>query len=201
MGPPPAREHERHEQRNKERSMSGVKTSLAIGGACLLMVLGAGGMSIANSARGRVFAAAPGVQAGQAAPDWTLTDTDGKSVKLSELRGKVVVMDFWATWCVPCKVAMPELERIHNEMGDKGVVVLGMNAWERGDPAKFKKQAGAHYRSTVKADEVAERYGVAAIPTFFVIDPEGKVVMRMDGLVGNWERTIRDAIAMALPKG
>lgn len=180
--------------------MSGMKTTLVIGGACLLMVLGAGGMTIANSARARAVAEAPGVQVGQVAPDWTLMDTEGKTVKLSELRGRVVVMDFWATWCGPCKAAMPELQRIHNEMGDQGVVVLGMNAWERGDPAKFKKQAGLHYRSTVKADEVAERYGVSAIPTFFVIDAEGKVVMRMDGLAGNWERTIRDAIAKASPK-
>lgn len=127
---------------------------------------------------------AAGPQAGQAAADWTLKDVDGKERSLSEYRGKVVVMDFWATWCPPCRAAMPGIQKIHEKYKDKGVVVLGMNCWESGDPAAYMKENGITYGLIMKADEAAKAYGVSSIPTLYVVGTDGKVIYHTVGFEG-----------------
>jgi thiol-disulfide isomerase/thioredoxin len=138
--------------------------------------------------------------AGKLAPDFTLPDAEGKPVKLSDLRGSVVLIDFWATWCGPCIRAMPAMEKFHNDFKDKGVRVIGINTWENddADPVKFKKDKGLTYGLLLKGDPVAEAWGVAGIPAFVVIGKDGVVLYSNSGYGPAVERAIREAIETGL---
>ncbi len=139
------------------------------------------------------------LKVGDVAPNWTLAGVDGKNLSLRNLRGQVVVMDFWATWCGPCLVAMPEVQKLHEQYGKQGVVVLGISTWESGDPVALMKEKGYTYPLLLNGDEVAETYGINGIPTTFVIGRDGKILY---GQVGNipdeyakWNEVIVDALA------
>jgi peroxiredoxin len=122
---------------------------------------------------------------GSQAPDWTLKTPEGKSVSLSQLRGKVVVLDFWATWCRPCIQAMPSLQRLHEKFKDKPVAVIGVNVGEKSptaDPVAFMKRRGLTYGLLLNGGEVSQAYRVSGIPTFYVIGPDGKVIHAAAGL-------------------
>jgi thiol-disulfide isomerase/thioredoxin/chitodextrinase len=113
---------------------------------------------------------------GTQAPDWTLQTPGGESVSLNQLKGSVVVMDFWATWCGPCKAAMPHVQKLHEEFKGKGVKIFGVNTWERdGDPVKYMKDNNYTYGLLLEGDDVATAYKVSGIPTFYVIDRDGKI--------------------------
>jgi thiol-disulfide isomerase/thioredoxin len=121
---------------------------------------------------------------GKPAPDFTLKDHDGNEVALSSLKGKVVVVDFWATWCGPCQLVMPTIQEIHSKLADKGVVVLAVDTWDtRADCDEFLK---SHTQYTMRvlmdpaekkaADSIATKlYGVNGIPTTVIIDKDGIV--------------------------
>lgn len=115
---------------------------------------------------------------GEVAPNWTLSDAKGKSHSLSDYRGKVVVLDFWATWCSKCASLMPQLEELHRKYKDKGVVVLGVNLLEEGnnDPAKMMRDKGMTYKILLKGDALASEYGVKSVPAIYVIGTDGKVI-------------------------
>ncbi|MBC7834818.1 MAG: TlpA family protein disulfide reductase [Phycisphaerales bacterium] len=136
---------------------------------------------------------------GDTAPDWTLNDAEGSPHKLSDYKGKVVVLDFWATWCGPCVKAMPSVQRLHEKYKDKGVKVFGVNTWEKGDAPKFMKDKGFTYGLLMKGDDVAKAYGVNGIPTFYVIGHDGKVVFHEVGKPEDAKITkaIDDAVAAA----
>jgi peroxiredoxin/outer membrane lipoprotein-sorting protein len=134
---------------------------------------------------------------GQKAADFTLTDLSGKSLKLSTLRGKVVLLDFWATWCGPCRIEMPNIQKIHHEFKDKGLVVLGIN---QGETAKvvqpFLKRNGFDFRILLdQARSVSQKYQVSGIPTRFIIDKEGTIRAHFVGVRD--EATLREALAKA----
>jgi len=116
-----------------------------------------------------------GVDVGEMAPDFALTDLEGNPFRLSDLRGKVVFINFWATWCPPCRAEMPEIEAIYQEYKDKGVVVIGVDVLETEDEVRQFVQRGGYSWTFVidKTGEVAASYGIAAIPTSFFIDREG----------------------------
>lgn len=116
------------------------------------------------------------VKNGDAAPDFSLKDAGGKDYKLADFKGKVVLLDFWATWCGPCKAAMPSIQKLHEKYKDKAVAVIGMNTWERGDSTEFIKKKGYTYLQLLKADDLAKAYGVSGIPTLILIDGNGKVL-------------------------
>ncbi|MBK6911203.1 MAG: redoxin domain-containing protein [bacterium] len=119
----------------------------------------------------------------QPAPDFTLEKLSGGTVKLSELRGKVVVIDFWATWCGPCKMTMPLIEQYYKNRPD-GVEVYGINVWERNGTdkvASFIQNAGYTFPILFGKDETAGEYAVRGIPTMFVIDKDGKIAHRHVG--------------------
>lgn len=96
---------------------------------------------------------------GGPAPDWKLIDPVGRVHSLSDYRGKVVVLDFWATWCGPCIRAMPGLQKIHQQYLDRGVVVFGINTWEESNSVEFMKRSGYNYALLLKGEEAA-----AALP-------------------------------------
>lgn len=123
--------------------------------------------------------------AGGPAPDWELKTIDGKPLSLKSLRGKVVVLDFWASWCGPCKMAMPGLEKIHQRFKGKPVAIVGVNCREKGDPVapatKVVKDLGLNYTQVVGGDDVAKAYLVKGIPCFYIIDTEGKITYATSG--------------------
>jgi thiol-disulfide isomerase/thioredoxin len=138
------------------------------------------------------------LQAGTVAPDWTLLDSKGNKVTLSSLKGKVIVLDFWATWCAPCKQVMPTIQKLHEKYKSKGVLVYGVNTWERADAAKFMKDNKYSYGLLLKGDDVALKYRVEGIPTLYVINKAGKIVFSESGATPNFEKNLENAIKNAM---
>ena len=115
---------------------------------------------------------------GTPAPDFTLLDLESRPLRLSEVKGKVVLLDFWATWCVPCREALPNLELLHRDFGDKGLLVLGVDTEEPKDQTAFLQKFGYTFRSLVDANEkVKNLYGVGGIPVTVLIDKNGNIQM------------------------
>lgn len=119
------------------------------------------------------------------APDWTLKGLDGKAVSLSELRGNVVIIDFWSTWCAPCRKTMPLLDKFYRMNKRENVRVFGINVWERkAGPAEVKayiESKGYNFPILLGDKDIANHYGVRGIPTLFIIDPDGKIAYRHVG--------------------
>ena len=119
------------------------------------------------------------------APNFDLTSTEGKNVKLSDYRGKVVIVDFWATWCPPCRKGIPDLIELQNEFKDKLVVIgVSLDQDTKSDVIPFIKKYGINYPVVYGTNQVIVDYGsINAIPTSFVINKEGKIVDKHIGLV------------------
>jgi thiol-disulfide isomerase/thioredoxin len=134
---------------------------------------------------------------GSEAPDWTLKDHEGNEVKLSSLRGNIVMMDFWATWCGPCKAAMPGVQKMHEKFADKGVKIYGVNMSEQ-DGGKAAKKYFADKKFTygllMGGDDVANQYKVRGIPTFYLIDKEGKILFSGSGFSSKTEKELENLI-------
>jgi peroxiredoxin len=117
------------------------------------------------------------LRAGDAAPDWTLSDARGGSHSLSDYRGKVVVMDFWAVWCVQCHRAMPWLQKLHADLSERGVEVIGVSTDEKGgDPVQLMKDRGYTYGLMLHGETISKAYGVVGMPAFYVVGTDGRVV-------------------------
>ena len=120
---------------------------------------------------------------GSPAPEIVLKDLQGRAVKLSYLRGKVVLVNFWATWCKPCKEEMPAMQASYDKLRDKGFVVLAVNELE--DTARVAEHIRTHCHTfEVVMDhnnQVANMYGVVGLPASFLIDPQGIVRERISG--------------------
>ena len=127
---------------------------------------------------------------GVPAPDFELTSLDGKRVKLSDFRGKAVLLNFWATWCSPCKVEMPWFVDLQKKYGNDGFVVLGV-AMDDSDPSKiaqFASEMGVNYPVLLGTDKVSDDYGnVQFLPTTFYIDRDGRIVGKGTGLLARSE--------------
>jgi len=122
-------------------------------------------------------AAAALLPAGSVAPEWTLKDPQGQTRRLSDLRGHVVVMDFWATWCAPCHRVLPELQRLHEEFSPRGVVVLGISTSERGgNPAQLLRERGYTYGLLLNGEAIAASYHVIGMPVVYVIGADGTIL-------------------------
>jgi thiol-disulfide isomerase/thioredoxin len=114
----------------------------------------------------------------QAAPDFTLKDIEGNDVSLSQFRGKVVILDFWATWCPPCKMEIPHFIDLQRQYGSKGLQVVGVSL-DQNAPAvvpPFVQQSGINYTMLIGDVNVAEQFGATqGIPTTLVLDKHGRI--------------------------
>lgn len=122
---------------------------------------------------------------GLTAPDFELQAIDGSSLKLSRLRGKAVLLNFWATYCEPCKVEMPWFVQLQKEYGPQGLQIVGvaMDDVDTEDIAKFAKDMGVNYPILLGKEAVGASYGgVNVLPTTFFLDRNGKVIAREFGL-------------------
>jgi peroxiredoxin len=127
---------------------------------------------------------------GQLAPDFTLSTPDGKTMKLSDFHGKAVLLNFWATWCEPCKVEMPWFVELQKKYGPQGLQVVGV-AMDDADPgviASFAQKMGVNYPVLVGKEEVGSQYGgIEYLPSTFYISRDGKVIDHVFGLVSRSE--------------
>lgn len=143
-----------------------------------------------------------GIEPGQKAPDFQLKTSEGEEVSLSSFKGKHVFINFWATWCPPCKAEMPHIQKFYEEHKDKGVVVLSVNLThidkDMGTVRRFVENNGLTfpvvYDEMGKVDAV---YKADTIPTSYVVDKEGIIRHRIVGPVSE-ERL--EKIFSALPK-
>lgn len=116
---------------------------------------------------------------GFTAPDFTLDLLDGGTVTLSELRGKVVLINFWTSWCPPCRLEMPAIERTYRNYKDLGLVVVGLNLTAQDsetDAAEFMQEIGVNFPVALDRDNaIGNLYRVTALPTSFFIDRKGVI--------------------------
>ncbi len=117
------------------------------------------------------------------APDFTLQTLDGHEITLSKLKGKFILLDFWATWCAPCRESIPHLIQLYKTYQKDGLEVIGMNT-ERGDMdtvRHFVKSMDIPYPTAITPGHVERDYGVTGLPTTFLIDKEGRIREKMVG--------------------
>jgi peroxiredoxin len=139
---------------------------------------------------------------GKPAPAFELKSLDGKTVRLADYRGKAVLLNFWATWCQPCKIEMPWFVELQNKYGSEGLQVVGiaMDDASEQDIAKFAKDMGVNYPVLIGKESVGDAYGgVQFLPTTYFLDRDGKVVDRVFGLKSRSD--IEDDVKEALGKG
>jgi thiol-disulfide isomerase/thioredoxin len=159
-----------------------------------------GGIHIAQRSRA---GGASGQLIGQTAPEFELQSLEGKNVKLSDFRGKAVLLNFWATYCGPCKIEMPWFVEMQKEYGPQGFQVVGvaMDDASTEEIAKFAKQMGVNYPILLGKEAVGQAYGgVEFLPTTVFVDRDGKVIARKFGLqsrsvfVDNIKRALGQAV-------
>ena len=135
------------------------------------------------------------------APDFNLKDQYGVVHSLENYKGKVIFLNFWATWCPPCKKEMPDVESIYKEYGEnkKDVIILGVNSEKENEVKKFLKDKGYTFPTVIDENsEVMRKYFIQAFPTSFVIDKEGNVYGYVMG--GLTKEQIRQVIEEVLKK-
>ena len=146
----------------------------------LILALGAGWIFLSADKEGVSTAGQiPAPQKGFLAPDFSLETLEGKSVTLSDLRGKVVLLNFWATWCPPCRAEMPAFQQAYADYKDEGFVVLAVNATAQDsaeEVAKFIDEYGLSFPIVLdRTGEVNQLYLVQSLPTSFFIDKDGVI--------------------------
>lgn len=116
-------------------------------------------------------------------PDFTLEDLSGKRISLKSLRGKVVFLNFWATWCVPCRQEMPTMEKLHRTFKEQGLEVVAINFREsKKEVRKFFDELGLTFTALLDKDgKVSEEYGAWSIPLSYFIDRNGEFVGKVMG--------------------
>ncbi|HHO59292.1 MAG TPA: TlpA family protein disulfide reductase [Thiotrichales bacterium] len=136
------------------------------------------------------------------APQFSLKDSAGKTVSLKKYRGKVVYVDFWASWCTPCKQSFPFMNELHERYGKKGLKIIGINLdADKKDADKFLKQVKADF--TIAYDpsgKTAEKYDLQVMPSSYLIDRNGRLVYLHRGFKAGDKREMEEKIVQALKR-
>ena len=137
-----------------------------------------------------------------AAPGFQLNDLDGKPVSLAAARGKIVLLNFWATWCGPCRAEIPDLVDLQKRYAEKlEIIALATEEDDADQVRRFVLRSGINYRVAIASDDVVHAYGgIAALPTSFVIDAQGRVVQKHVGLNDPtlYERELKAMLGMPM---
>ena len=172
-----------------------MKLNLSLAAVLLLAVMGSG---CSNTTR----AAVKPEKERHRAPDFSLKDVAGKTVKLSDLRGNVVLLNFWATWCGPCQIEIPWFIDFQQSYKDKNFAILGVSldddGWDSVKP--YIERRKINYRVVVGTEETSQLYGgIDSLPTTFILDREGRIATVHTGLVSKSE--YQDEIVKLLDGG
>lgn len=151
-------------------------------------------------------AAAPDEWVGTSAPEFNLSTLDGHKIRLSDFRGKVVLLNFWATWCAPCRVETPWLVGFYRRYRAQGLEVVGisMDDGNREKIANFVRSSTVSYTTLLKDDQVVRAYGgLRFLPQTFFVGRDGKILARTFGMrsKSDYEAEIRRALAARSPSG
>jgi peroxiredoxin len=144
---------------------------------------------------GSPAAGVPAAQDRRPAPNFTLKDLDGRDVRLTDFRGQVVMVNFWATWCPPCRAEIPDFIELQSQLGSKGLQIIGISLDDGGAAkvAPFASQNRINYTMLVNGNGAASAYGgIEGIPTTFLLDRQGRVVERRAGVAPreHWQQVI-----------
>lgn len=139
---------------------------------------------------------------GSKAHDFTLSDINGNKIILSEMKGKVVMIEFWATWCPPCRQSIPDLNMIFNKYKDRGFVLLAISL-DKGSDAEslirsFMKEYPMAYTVLLDNGDTGRKYGVSSIPTSFIIDKAGRIANKHIGYSTNSANALSQEIEALL---
>ena len=150
------------------RSVKNIGVALALGAICLIIPL--------------LGQSAPGVASQTAVmPEWSLKDMEGKTVRSTDLKGKVVIVDFWATWCGPCRTEIPNFIALQKKYEKQGLVVVGLSVDEDGADVvkRFARKLGMNYPVLLSDEKTREAFGgIEAVPMTFIVDREGHIAKK-----------------------
>lgn len=145
---------------------------------------------------------APGIKTpSNQAPNFTLRDLDGHEVRLSDSAGKLRLIDFWATWCAPCREEIPGFKELYSKYADKGLAIIAISMDEEGAKVvrPFVEKERIPYTNLIGNDEVAQSFGgVLGLPTAFLVDKDGKILASWVGGVPRriFEKKVREALGL-----
>src|SRR5216683_7873635 len=134
---------------------------------------------------------------GSRLPEFFVKDLQGREISSASLRGKVVLIDFWATWCQPCKKEMPGYQKLLDRYGSRGFAVVGLKSnimMDTEDPIRFAKEIGVHYPLAVASDAVTQKFGgIEGLPTTLVYDRQGILRKKVIGFdyMENFESALK----------
>ena len=148
-----------------------------------------------------ILSGTEGLAIGAAAPNFISTDLDGNAIELSELQGQPIILNFWATWCAPCKLEMPELDAAYTTYQEQNLAILAVNREESPDTIRpyFYDEMGLTFTPVLDEDGlVANLYGILVMPTTFFINPDGLITAIHRGPLT--QNQIQEYLALTLPE-
>lgn len=135
----------------------------------------------------------------ETAPDFTLIDLNGNILTLSEQKGKVVFLDFWATWCPPCKQEIPHLIRLYDKYKEEGLLIWGVGLDKEDRLRDFTREYKINYPILVDSDQITSRpYEITGIPATFILDRKGRIAFTHTGFAPGMEKMLEQEVLQLL---